>query len=237
MKFKLSRILVSACVFALLMLALAPLDDSLSAAEELQAEDALLDDYTTNEEDAVIDVPDSDFDAPDARDADSDEEHSAQGDDEGEQEDGDAVQEEAEAEDDDGPDSDERAALAAPDASISDYDVLHWDLVEGAIYYSIYVNGVKQVSLNGNVSAYDLNLLNLPSGVFQIQVRAISGAEEFADSALSEAVEFVVAAVADAQTPNPQIATWPAPNQEQWQGWGRGRRGGGCWRWLQFQGS
>ena len=113
-------------------------------------------------------------------------------------------------------------ALYTPSVSISSNGILQWSLVDGALGYGIYANGVNQIILGGYETAFDLNLLWLPEGVHQIQVRAISYTDDFANSELSEAVVFVVVAVQSMVPPAATQNPWPnAP-----------RRGfGGCCAW------
>ncbi|MCL1998119.1 MAG: hypothetical protein FWG65_05050 [Turicibacter sp.] len=127
-------------------------------------------------------------------------------------------------------------SLASPIVALTEDGILQWEAVEGAVFYDLYVDEVLRTGFQAYITYFDLNLLDLLPGEYQIQIRAISGVEDFADSPLSEAVTFEVAFLDITTLPAP-IAVPPVPQPNVTNPWSNsdfiprgGFRGGGFCR-------
>ena len=91
--------------------------------------------------------------------------------------------------------------------------IITWPVVPYATGYRVYVNGV---AVSGVITATSFNLamLNLAEGTYNVQVRAIGNEVQHLDSALSAAVVFAVQGQV-VTPPHPPIQFPPVPPQQQ----------------------
>jgi len=80
--------------------------------------------------------------------------------------------------------------LEAPKLTLEG-EVLSWNEVENALSYNIYENG-RELAKELTELTYKLNLKDLEPGTYKYTVRAVADGETYANSALSNAVEYIV---------------------------------------------
>lgn len=104
-------------------------------------------------------------------------------------------------------------SLPAPSVSLNG-GILSWSS-PNALNFAIYINGSREVDIAGNRTSFDMRTVNLPNGVYQIQLRALNG-ERFLDSPLSNTISLTLPVPPTPPTPPvppippvPPLPPWP----------------------------